>query len=433
MLGYINEDDVDAPDRGWPLLARNKINANLFKDTHQTLVNLLLNDGGLGKMVDVLGQAIGQSLFVANISGVVLAGHAASPLEAQFSKLMTFWSTRNELLPHRLLQQQALQFELDLVPLVVQREIMGLLVTQATGDHQTHDLLRQNANVITLALLKFIAAQEMVNQQRQELLEALLNNDHGTSRQLIDQARLIGWEFSSKPVVLLLNFWQTHHQLPERALNQAKLRRISDQIYHVICDVLEAHCAQSIVAPGSNGFIILPHLTTPLPEAQEQAKTLMKMLIDGIDAAKIKVGYAIAGGGFHAGLDGLQQSYQEAQQALDVGTRLEMRRPIWFEEIYLYLLLERSGRNEEVRDWVRRTLGPLAEYDRRNKTEMLHTLESYFDSNQTLQEAARMLHIHPNTLKYRLGRIEQILGQDPFKGENQLRFYLATKMARLLK
>jgi PucR family transcriptional regulator, purine catabolism regulatory protein len=110
-----------------------------------------------------------------------------------------------------------------------------------------------------------------------------------------------------------------------------------------------------------------------------------------------------------------------------------MRRPIWFDEVQLYLLLEQFSRSEDVQEWLRSTIGPLAEYDRRNRTQMMHTVEVYFDASQSLHQAALELHIHPNSLKYRLQRIKQLLGQDPFKGENQLQFYLATKVARLLE
>jgi purine catabolism regulator len=128
----------------------------------------------------------------------------------------------------------------------------------------------------------------------------------------------------------------------------------------------------------------------------------------------------------------VRQSFREAQEALEIGARLLIRRPIWFDEVHLYLLLENSSRSEDVREWFKRTLSALVEYDLRNKTDLVQTLESYFDAGQKLQEAAQALHIHPNTLKYRLRRIELVLGQDPFKGENQLRYYLATKVARLL-
>ena len=421
-------------DGGRQTLQRNEADPGIAEQANQTLINQLLNGAGLEALVAQLGQRVGRSIFVANLAGRVLAGHPTSALQDQFTKFVAYHANRNEPVSLRHIKLQAAQFDLSLLPLVVEQEIMGLLVTDAGADHQAEAMLVNSVNVMTLALLKFLTTQQMADQQRRDLLEDLLSGDQASARRLTEQAQGIGWELEAKPVVILLEFWQSRAQArTRRALNQTKQRQLSAQFQHIIDQALANHAPESIVAARSHGFVILPHLTVAMPEAWEQAKTLAAHLMKAIEAANVKVGYAIAGGGFHAGLDGLRHSFQEAQQALDVGTRLNMRRPIWFEEIYLYLLLERSGRNAEVQDWVNRTLGPLVEYDRRNKTDLHQTLEVYFDTNQTLQEAAHTLHIHPNTLKYRLGRIEQILGQDPFKGENQLRFYLATKMARLLK
>ncbi len=405
------------------MLTRNTTNSNRFDQVQATLVSMLLANKSIDEMVNLLSQAVGQTVVVANMAGVVLAGQAAPELEKQLPKFINHWSARTETVSPRQLQIQAAQFNLVVSPLLLEQEMIGFLVTTTEADEQNIDVLKHNQHIISLALLRFQATREMVTQQKQELLNNLLMSDQRPRRHLVDQAQSLGWQLEEKSIAILLQFWAT----------QTKSTQVGEQFHQILHQVFDKYCPESVIAASPDGFIILPHLPETVADRQEQVKSLLEKLVAAIKAAKIKDGYSLACGGFQSGLDGLRQSYQEARQALDVGTRLEMHRPIWFEEIYLYLLLERSGRNDEVRDWVQRTLGPLAEYDRRNKTEMLQTLEAYFDSNQTLQEAAHLLHVHPNTLKYRLGRIEQILDQDPFKGENQLRFYLATKMARLLK
>jgi DNA-binding PucR family transcriptional regulator len=77
-------------------------------------------------------------------------------------------------------------------------------------------------------------------------------------------------------------------------------------------------------------------------------------------------------------------------------------------------------------------MGPLAEYDAKHQTDLVHTAEVYFDCNYRLQQAADQLLIHPSSLKYRLQRIRDILGNDPFNDKDHLDYYLATKIARLL-
>jgi purine catabolism regulator len=296
-------------------------------------------------------------------------------------------------------------------------------------------ILERAATVATLALIQHQAVQETEQRLRRDLLEDLLTSERWSLGRFTDHARSLGWQLEAKPVVILLDYGEVRRRsLTEHGPDQGRLRWVREQFFKIVRQTLAEHNPLGIMVEHSNGFTLLPHLpATETSPVQEQARVLVDALVQHIQAGKLRAGYTIACGGFHQGVEGLRYSFREAQQALEIGSRLMMRQPIWFDEVQLYLLLEHSGRSEELRDWFKRTLGLLVEYDLRNKTDMVQTLESYFDTGQKLQEAAQALHIHPNTLKYRLRRIEQVLGQDPFKGENQLRFYLATKVARLIR
>ena len=402
---------------------------------HQALIDVLLEGGGLDDVAAELTKQIDQPVIIANMAGVILAGELSSVGQERFAKFAR-WSTRSEGRKGAELQNRAQVFGLFVVPLVVQSEIVGLIVTQKVAQEElVLRVLEQGSSISTLALIKHQAVHEAEQRLRRDILEELLTREGWSGGQLAEQARLLGWDFEAKPVVILFDFGRgRRYSLAERGLEQSKRRRTTTQFSGIIHQAIDSCCPNSIIAERNNGFIILPDLPVDIHQAQKQAKDLAQAIVQQVRTNGPKTGYAIAGGGFHTGLDGLRRSFQEAQQALDIGTRLQMRRkPIWFDDIQLYLLFERSNRIEEVQDWLTRTLGLLVDYDRRNKTQMIETLEVFFDTNQTLQEAAHALHIHPNTLKYRLGRIEQILGQDPFKGENQLRFYLATKMVKLLR
>jgi purine catabolism regulator len=131
-------------------------------------------------------------------------------------------------------------------------------------------------------------------------------------------------------------------------------------------------------------------------------------------------------------VEGLPNSYREAKAALTVARKIAPHRPVvWYNDVALYVFLDRIAEETETRRWFENNLGPLVEYDKNKGTELVKTLETYFDVNQMQQEAAYELGIHVNTLKYRLRRIEEILGTDPFLGDRQLSLYLATKLARL--
>jgi DNA-binding PucR family transcriptional regulator len=113
--------------------------------------------------------------------------------------------------------------------------------------------------------------------------------------------------------------------------------------------------------------------------------------------------------------------------------RLGLHYPVvTFQDVRIFSLLERHVEDDEAVALFQRTIGPLVEYDAKHNTEFVRTAEVYFDCNYRLQQTADQLLIHPSSLKYRLQRIREILGSDPFYNKDHLDYYLATKLARLL-
>ncbi|MGE5156039.1 MAG: PucR family transcriptional regulator, partial [Betaproteobacteria bacterium] len=59
-----------------------------------------------------------------------------------------------------------------------------------------------------------------------------------------------------------------------------------------------------------------------------------------------------------------------------------------------------------------RVLGPLLEHDRMHRTQLVRTLTAYLDCSGSWAKCAAMMHVHVNTLRYRMERIEALTGRD---------------------
>lgn len=90
------------------------------------------------------------------------------------------------------------------------------------------------------------------------------------------------------------------------------------------------------------------------------------------------------------------------------------------------------GRHADTDGFVRRTLGPLIEYDERRGTSLLDTVESYFQHGQSLARTGAALHVHVNTVSQRLERVGQILGEDWNTPQYALEAQLALRLRRVL-
>ncbi|WP_433593369.1 PucR family transcriptional regulator [Nocardia sp. CA-145437] len=79
------------------------------------------------------------------------------------------------------------------------------------------------------------------------------------------------------------------------------------------------------------------------------------------------------------------------------------------------------------RRFAERVLGAVLEYDRRHGAGLLATLEAFLGCDGSWRYAAERMHVHPNTVRYRIGRIEVLTGRDLGRLDDRLDLYLAVR------
>ena len=105
----------------------------------------------------------------------------------------------------------------------------------------------------------------------------------------------------------------------------------------------------------------------------------------------------------------LSRSFIEANRAVAVGRWAKGRHVTEvFDELGLERLLAATP-TDELAEFVRLAIGPLVDHDRANETELVDTLAVWLET-RNMAEAGRRIHVHYNTLKNRLQRIEAIIG-----------------------
>ncbi len=154
--------------------------------------------------------------------------------------------------------------------------------------------------------------------------------------------------------------------------------------------------------------------------AQERSR--IKQLLARIPHFKVH----IAVGDYFAGIDGLARSYQTARDTLRRGMRQAPRKQVYFFEDYRLPVLLGSLADSWQADQLRTPLQKLARED--GKGALQKTLRHYFLQDCDLHRCAEALFIHPNTLRYRLGRIEQITGLNFNKLDDKFLLYLGLNL-----
>ncbi|MGI5193910.1 PucR family transcriptional regulator [Streptomyces sp. CA-288835] len=128
--------------------------------------------------------------------------------------------------------------------------------------------------------------------------------------------------------------------------------------------------------------------------------------------------------------EGLRGALEEARHA----RRVAAARPgrvcaAGHHELASHVLLLPFVPDDVRRAFTARLLDPLRDYDRRHRAELIPTLEAFLDCDGSWTRCASRLHLHVNTLRYRVGRIEQLTSRDLSRLEDKLDFFLALRMS----
>lgn len=109
----------------------------------------------------------------------------------------------------------------------------------------------------------------------------------------------------------------------------------------------------------------------------------------------------------------VRNAFQEMLAIQSVYQKLNLEKPLTFyEDVLLYHFMELASKEYDLNRFCLPILRQIEEYDHRNGTLLIYSLEAYLEAGRNIQKAAKRLYTHKNTLYYRLKRIEEFFSLD---------------------
>jgi purine catabolism regulator len=125
-------------------------------------------------------------------------------------------------------------------------------------------------------------------------------------------------------------------------------------------------------------------------------------------------------------LSALPEAYAQARRAVEIGRRVHgTGSTTFFDELGLHRLIALIPDTDELRTFARDVLGPLAE-GTIEAANLRETLQVLLDTNFNVAEAARLQFFHYNTMRYRVSKLERLLG--PLSSDPHLRLDVAVAL-----
>ncbi|WP_028921037.1 PucR family transcriptional regulator [Pseudonocardia acaciae] len=285
-------------------------------------------------------------------------------------------------------------------------------LTEDPADELTEDMrllvTEHAAMVCGVVIGRDLVVAAAAGRARQELFEALLQHRDRDDTEVDRWARHLGFDADRPYQVLAVAFVEERDQNRRGAglatLESVLTQRASGAIVAARADEVVA-IAPVPVRVGTGSTQAATQAAT-----QAQARALAQACVD--TAATRRLGAAAVGIGnpCHTAAD-IARSYAEARRALAATRRMGAGGGVTaFADLGIHRLLLRVPDVADVRAFAEEVLGALLAEERTSGMEYLATLSVYFNENSSPRRTAQRLHVHPNTVNYRIRRIEEITG-----------------------
>ncbi|OUS96459.1 PucR family transcriptional regulator [Rhodococcus sp. NCIMB 12038] len=285
----------------------------------------------------------------------------------------------------------------------------------------TVQALERAATVVALAVTKQLAVSAVESKFHGDFLRDVLSGNAGTVDQITEHCAQLEWDVNRSMVVVVAELDPD----PARSTTGPAVRppgagRMPQQrLTAAWKQVVRRRDRYAPVVGFSHEVVVL------MPVGDNDSRMVIDDLIAAVTGDR--------GGGRHSFCTGVSrvirsaadipQAYDQARRAVTVGRRMRGNGTVaHFDSLGVHRLLSLVDDSGELRSFATEILGSLAG-DSDEAIDLRQTMQALLDTNCNVAETARVLHFHYNTLRYRIGKLESIVG--PFTTDPILRLDVA--------
>jgi purine catabolism regulator len=396
---------TDIIDRQSAVLAR-------AEEIHRVFMQIVLHGGGLPEITDKLSQLIEGAVVVLDDEDRVLA---ASRLDEVSESLATAGLlatdgriVAGDTLDPRTRVQLTRGVRWAVAPVLAGSMRHGRILA-VQGERPLQDdvliALERAATVVALDAAKKLAVTAVERKFRSDFLHEMLSGRTRNEQEILSRSRSLGWDLE-RPLIVVVAELEPLPDGERSNLEEQGLRtRLTDAWISVVCG-----CDPGAAVAGFASELVAIVGVPPDHDPTEAAVSLTRTIVAGLaQCSRHPLSFGVSRS--VAAPTELAAAYDQATKAMQIGRRIHGPGAVTgFDSLGVYRLLSLIDDTEELRSFAYESLGPLLALDRPERDELLQTLEALVECNLNVAKAARRLYFHYNTLRYRIVKLERLLG-----------------------
>lgn len=294
-------------------------------------------------------------------------------------------------------------------------EVLGYIWLLENKGSFTSEQIQQLKYSATLAASKMIQMQK--RKQSIDFFNRLLKGRFTSEQDALAQAREVGIQMPAYSYILMIEQDSNHdnNDWLDKAMQAA-----TEYAVRIVLHLREPHRLILLCSTAKTASSVAPVEHTIVP--------LVNRLSTLLPSSPIEYG----AGSVVSSVLAISRSYTEAQYLLMLHHRLpETNSILYYPQAGFYRYLYAMKQEAVQFPAYTSPLDKLAAYDQEHHSHLLHTLAVFLDHNSDAKLAAGQLHVHTNTLNYRLKRIAEVGQIDLNDMAQKVTLYLEIKLLLL--
>lgn len=295
--------------------------------------------------------------------------------------------------------------------------------------------LEHGATVTALKMMEMRSLSQVEQQFQNEILEGLLSDQPAARDNARQLAARMGAQLEPPFVVVVVA-----PDLPSGALLSSAERLqqsgIDSSLHLARRYTRIVHPNASFWRQGPRLVVFLPQGGRPSPDERGTLVNELTQICKRIESENAPHTVSVGISSRARDLAEFRHAYQCAVQSIEIGRALQKRATsvvTHYEDLGLFRFISRTDSPESLERFCADMLGPLLERDRRGRSQLVETLRVFLAEGKNLRRAAQALEIHYNTMRYRLARIREALGDSLDDPPRRLAIEVALQLYPLLE
>ncbi|PLR79795.1 PucR family transcriptional regulator [Bacillus canaveralius] len=450
---------IEMPDDiTWPIVIESIMNLLMndqysvlqrAEEIHTTLTNLVLEDETVQAVADKIASLVGNPIIIEDARlNLIAVGEIEDKINEQWKQLIekrTSLPARKQIMETAYYEnvlrnrtKEKLQISLSkdksieniTMPILSNRMVYGF-VSLIEGSKKVVQMdliaLEHGATALALQFMKQVIHKQTKEKKNIALIDDLVNGRIHT--ELVNEYQIHNKDWSKPMTVSVLDLTIDDGTEDVYTWNHTENRIIDSIRKH-----LDKKFDQVIIGMNDSLFTILVSSSNSL---LHQAATLLQYeltnILSELKEQKVLVNFSGGIGSVRTELKKLGECFKEAKTALSITKTFPKKGPVLlYEKLGVHRIISMVNSVDELRLFCQEYLSEISAYDYQQKDVLLETLHAYLQCGCNVPETAKKLFVHPNTVTYRLKKIQSLLKLDLNTLEARLTYLFALEANEML-